>query len=276
MTSGERRAAKTAGEPGEAMTWKLEDGIVELAFHRPPANEIGTVWLAEMERFVAVLPQLAEARVLLLQSELPSGFSAGADLRELYERSAGLTVAESVAGVRDFLVRIHAVLKAIDAWPGPTIAAVHGVVFGGGLELALACDLVIADRMARFCLPELRLGLIPGFGGIPRLRREVGNAAIRDLLFTGRSLNASRAHAIGLVSQLCAEGQARRVARATAEQMRKFDPATLAEAKRFTKPVPEDELKEEIEVFCRLFARPAVQEALKRFVESREVQPYLP
>jgi enoyl-CoA hydratase/carnithine racemase len=258
------------------MTWTLADGIIELAFHRPPANEIGSLWLSEMERFVAALPGLDRARVLLVYSELPSGFCAGADLRELHERSAVLTAAESAAGVRDFLERIHAVFNALDASPIPTIAAVHGVVFGGGLELALACDLVIADKMARFCFPELRLGLIPGFGGIPRLRREVGNAAIRDLLLTGRSLNASRAHAMGLVSQLCAEGQAKRVARATAEQMKKFDPAAIAEAKRFTKPIPVEELKEEIDVFCRLFARPAVREALKRFVESREVQPYLP
>jgi len=107
--------------------------------------------------------------------------------------------------VRAFLERIHAVLNAIDAAPFVTIAAVHGACLGGGLELALACDMIIADKMARFAFPELRLGFIPGFGGIPRLKRDLGNALVRDLLFTGRTVNATRAHAVGLVAQLAGE-----------------------------------------------------------------------
>ena len=83
-------------------------------------------------------------------------------------------------------------MNAIDAAPLTTIAAVHGVTFGGGFELALACDLIVADKMARFCFPELRLGLIPGFGGIPRLKRDLGNAVVRDLLLTGRSIKRPR------------------------------------------------------------------------------------
>src|SRR6202163_5148523 len=96
-------------------------------------------------------------------------------------------------GVRDFLERIHRVLNLIDAAPLTTIAAVHGVTFGGGFELALVCDLIIADKMASFCFPELRLGLIPGFGGIPRLERDLGNAVVRDLLLSGRSFNTTNA-----------------------------------------------------------------------------------
>src|SRR5581483_5616353 len=126
-----------------------------------------------------------------------------------------LSPSERIRGVRDFLERIHRVLNTIDASPLITIAAVHGVTFGGGFELALACDLIIADKMARFCFPELRLGLIPGFGGIPRLRRDLGNAVVRDLLLTGRSFNATKAQAIGLVSQVVGEGEALKVARFT-------------------------------------------------------------
>ena len=84
-----------------------------------------------------------------------------------------------------------------------TIAAVHGVTFGGGFELALVCDIIIADQMARFCFPELRLGLIPGFGGIPRLKRDLGNAVVRDLLLTGRSFNVTKAQQIGLSEPDC-------------------------------------------------------------------------
>jgi enoyl-CoA hydratase/carnithine racemase len=136
--------------------------------------------------------------------------------------------------------------------------------------------LIIADKMARFCFPELRLGLIPGFGGIPRLKRDVGNAVVRDLLLTGRSFNATKAQQIGLVSQVVAEGEALRAARATAAQIGKFDRQTAVAAKQFIKPVPLDELRKEIDIFCELFSRPAVQAGLKKFVESTDAQPYLP
>ena len=175
---------------------------------------------------------------MIVHSTMKAGFSAGADLRELYEGSRGMDKAEAVRGVREFLRRIHGVMNALDAAPLTTIAAVHGVTFGGGFELALVCDIITADRMARFCFPELRLGLIPGFGGIPRLKRDLGNAAVRDLLLTGRSINATKAQAVGLVSQLTAEGEALRVARSTAAQVKKFDRATSAAAKRFIKPIP--------------------------------------
>ena len=130
--------------------------------------------------------------------------------------------------------------------------------------------------MARFCFPELRLGLIPGFGGIPRLKRDVGNAVVRDLLLTGRSINATKSQAVGLVSQVTSEGDALRIARATASQLRKFDRATAVAAKRFIKPIPYDELRQEIEIFCELFTQPAVEAGLRKFVESTDALPYLP
>ena len=262
---------------GNTLSWELTDGVVELVLHRQPNNEIGSATLEELERFVEAL-QAAEgqAHAVIIHSTLPSGFCAGADLRELYRRMQELPQAERMAGLRDFLQRIHKVMNALDASPLTTIAAVHGVTFGGGFELALACDLIIADKMARFCFPELRLGLIPGFGGIPRLKRDLGNALVRDLLLTGRSINATRAHAVGLVSQVTAEGQALKVARATAAQIKKFDRQTSAAAKQFIKPIPYEELKQEIKIFCELFTRPAVEAGLRKFVESTDAMPYLP
>ena len=262
---------------GRTLSWTLADGVVELALHREPCNEIGSATLEDLERFVEALQAVGnEAHALIIYSTLPSGFSAGADLRELYSRSQGMPPAERVAGVRNFLERIHRVLNLIDASPLTTIAAVHGVTFGGGLELALVCDLIIANKMARFCFPELRLGLIPGFGGIPRLKRDLGNAVVRDLLLTGRSINATKAQAVGLVSQVVGEGQALAVARLTAMQIGKFDRQTAITAKRFMKPIPYAELRQEIELFCELFSRPAVEEGLRKFVESTDALPYLP
>lgn len=262
---------------GKTLCWEWREGVIELTLDHEPGNEIGTAMLADLEMFVPAFGALApETSVCIIASARKSVFSAGADLRELYRGAAALPEKARLAGIRNFLERIHAVQNALDAAPFVTIAAVHGVCFGGGLELALACDIIIADKMARFAFPELRLGLIPGFGGIPRLKRDLGNAFVRDLLFTGRTVNATRAHAVGLVAQLAGEGEALRIARSTAAQITKFDAITRAAAKKFIKPVPHEELRREIDLFCELFARPAVMSALKKFVEDSGPMPYLP
>jgi len=262
---------------GEALRWEWRDGVLELTLDRVPANEIGTAMLRELEKFVGAARQLTtETSACIISSAQKSGFSAGADLRELYQGAVALNEKDRSAGVREFLERIHAVLNWLDEAPFVTIAAVHGVCFGGGLELALVCDVIIADKMARFAFPELRLGLIPGFGGIPRLKRDLGNGFVRDLLLTGRSVNATRAQAVGLVSQLVAEGEAFKLARATASQITKFDAGTRFAAKKFIKPIPREELRREIEIFCELFTRPAVMAGLKKFVENTGPMPYQP
>jgi enoyl-CoA hydratase len=262
---------------GQTLSWQIVNGAIELALHRDPCNEIGSLTLDELERFAAALPELVDnAHALIVHSPLKAGFSAGADLRELFQRGQSIEKSAAMRGVREFLERIHSVMNTLDALPLTTIAAVHGVTFGGGFELALVCDIIVADRMARFCFPELRLGLIPGFGGIPRLKRDLGNAVVRDLLLTGRSFNVMKAQQIGLVSQIAAEGEALRVARAAASQVGKFDKRTATAAKEFVKPIPYEELKREIDIFCDLYSRPAVEEGLRKFVENEGAQPYLP
>jgi enoyl-CoA hydratase len=262
---------------GQTLSWEQKDGVLELALHREPCNEIGSATLAELEKFTNALDQLeANAHALIIYSRQTPGFCAGADLRELYHRSQGMKPEAALQSVQQFLERIHRVMNRIDDSPLTTIAAVHGVAFGGGFELALVCDLIIADKLARFCFPELRLGLVPGFGGIPRLKRDLGNSVVRDLLLTGRSFNAAKTQQVGLISQVVGEGEALRVARATAAQLGKFDRGTSIAAKKFIKPIPYEELRREIDVFCELFTRPAVMAGLKRFVESTDAQPYLP
>src|SRR3989440_3854227 len=256
---------------GQALSWGLTDGVVELALHREPCNEIGLLTIEELERFAAALEKLNnEAHALIIYSSLKCGFSAGADLKELFQISQEMDRGQTAKGVRDYLERIHRVMNAIDASPLTTIAAVHGVIFGGGFELALVCDLIVADKMVRFCFPELRLGLIPGFGGIPRLKRDLGNAVVRDLLLTGRSFNAAKAQQIGLVSQVVGEGEALRTARATAAQLGKFDRQTANAAKEFIKPIPYEELRRGIDIFFGLFVQAAVAGGLSEFGECRE------
>jgi len=262
---------------GHTLSWELRDGVIEMALHREPLNEIGSQTLEELEKFVAVLDALShEAHALIIYSTLKGGFCAGADLRQLYGWFEEFGQSEVARHAREYLQRIHAVMNALDAAPLTTIAAVHGVTFGGGFELALTCDLIIADKLARFCFPELRLGLIPSFGGIPRLKRDVGNAVVRDLLLTGRSFNTTKAQQIGLVCQVVGEGEVLRAARATASQMAKFDRITTRSAKQFIKPIPLEELRQEIDIFCELLPKPAVHAGLKKFVENTTAQPYLP
>jgi enoyl-CoA hydratase len=262
---------------GKALRWTWCDGVVELTLDHEPLNEIGTVMLADLEKFAAAIPEIAlSTSACIIASARPGGFCAGADLKELYHGALPLPKTKRAAGVRSFLRRIHKVLNAIDEAPFITFAAVHGLCMGGGLELALVCDQIVADKMARFGFPELRLGLIPGFGGIPRLRRDVGNSLIRDLLFTGRTIKAESAHQAGLVAHLAGEGFVLQVARSMAMQVTKFDPDTRATAKKFIKPIPRAEIKEEIDCFCKLFNRPVVMESLRRFVETDDPMKHLP
>ncbi len=269
---------------GRAMRWSLRGDALEVDLCRTPCNEIGTTALAELELLATLVRAGAVgARALIFYSSVDRGFCAGADLRELHE---GLLARADEGGllgrlrtaheVRGFIDRIHAVFDTFDMAPITTIAATHGFVFGGGFELALTCDVIVADKSTRFAFPELRLGLVPGFGGIPRLRRDVGNAVVRDVLLTGRSISAKRAHEVGLVSQLVGRGKALGVARKVAEQAARFDPETTARAKAFSKPLPRAELAREKDLFLEMIASPVVAAALRKFVESDDVRPYLP
>ncbi|MGD8862565.1 MAG: enoyl-CoA hydratase/isomerase family protein [Myxococcales bacterium] len=255
--------------------WSEREGVLELALGHEPLNEIGTAVLAGLEEFLQVARERAP-RAVLIHSTLQRGFCAGADLRELHAAVAGRPYAEYRQDLSGFLDRIHAVMDGLDTLPCTTVGAVHGVCFGGGFELALALDVIVADPGARFCFPELRLGIIPGFGGIPRLKRELPNALVRDLLLTGRSIGAKRAGVLGLVAHVVGRGQALEVARDLARQAARFDPEVQNTAKSFIKPLPADELQEEKLRFLTLFENPRVVEALGAFVASEDPMPYLP
>jgi len=255
--------------------WQLRDGVFELELAQPPCNEVGLDLLEQLER-AADEVERSDVRAVIIHSGLPSGFCAGADLRGLHARMQGREPDEYLPELRQFIERIHALMSRVDRMGPTTIAALHGVCFGGGFEFALACDLLIADRTTRFGFPELRLGIIPCFGGIPRLRRELPNALVRDLVLTGRTLSAARAHELGLVSQLVAPGAALAVARSTARQVALFEPSVSQRAKRFIKPRLDAELAQERELFLSMAKEPTLRAALADFVTRTDAQPYLP
>ncbi len=268
---------------GQALRWSLEGEVLEVELRRTPCNELGTIALEELEALLRTLEWIAHrVRAVLFFSSVEKGFCAGADLVELQRGLRHLEPAAEVdersyANLRDFVDRIHRVFRRIDHLPVPTIAAVHGFCFGGGFELALCADVVIADRSARFCFPELRLGLIPGFGGIPRLKRKAGEALVLDLLLSGRSIQAQRAHALGLVSQVVGRGEALDTARRLAAQTLLYDRAAIFELKCFTKRNIDDELRAEREVFLKLLTSPTVRASLSDFVARKDdPHAYLP
>ncbi len=257
------------------MKWSQTQGVIEVELSQPPCNEIGTEMLSAFERMLSEI-DMASAHALILHSSTEAGFCAGANLRELHEGLVSRPQEEHAPELKRFLDRIHNVMNQLDEMSLVTIGVIHGVCFGGGFELALVCDQLIAETSARFCFPELRLGIIPCFGGIPRLKREVPNAVVRDLLLTGRSINAKKALGLGLVSQVVREGEGLNVARRVGEQVGKFSSEARLAAKKFIKPIPKKELEEEKEIALRLFQRPVVKDALEKFVNDQSQQPYLP
>ncbi len=257
------------------LQFSVSGGVCELVLQREPCNEIGEELTSALESWLDNL-DCDRLHTVILRSSVRGGFCAGADLRELHAGLVSIPASEHPVALRAFIDRIHSVMDRIDMLPVTTIGVVHGVCFGGGFELALTCDQIIAEKSARFCFPELRLGIIPGFGGIPRLRRDVGNATIRDLLLSGRSISAKRAHALGMIAQVVGRRDGLEAARSLAAQSGKFDPTARRAAKAFIKQLPREELDREKELFVELALRPPLLRALTKFVDSTDLRPYLP
>lgn len=168
--------------------------------NRPHArNALGNVFVSELLEALAQLREDQQVRVLLFRSAVKGVFCAGADLKERERMSA--------AEVGTFVQRLRGLMSEIAAFPAPTIAAMDGFALGGGLELALACDLRIAASSAVMGLIETTRGLLPGAGGTQRLPRCLGVALAKELIFTGRRLNGVQAHELGLVNHAVAQNE---------------------------------------------------------------------
>jgi len=170
-------------------------GVARLTLDRPPVNAIGEAWLGEFHRCLDQLAARSDWQLLHLRSA-QKAFCAGADLAEMRTRLASPQGVESMVDVAAGMQRLFARLEAL---PQVTLAEIGGAALGGGLELALACDLRIAANEAKIGLPEVRLGLVPGAGGTQRLTRLAGRATALRLILTGETLDGAGAEALGLV-----------------------------------------------------------------------------
>ncbi|HYS05425.1 MAG TPA: enoyl-CoA hydratase-related protein [Candidatus Dormibacteraeota bacterium] len=222
-TAAARRRPATA-LPARFRSLRVEssDGIAVVTIHRPEArNAINLEVVNEMHAALSGLADDARTRVLILTGSGRMAFASGADIRELRDRRA----ADALRGINSSL------FMTIERFPLPTIAAVSGYALGGGCELALACDLRIAGESARFGQPEVGLGIIPAAGGTYRLPRIVGAGRARELILTGRIIDADEALAIGLVNRLVPDERVLQEARATALVMARKGPLALRAAK---------------------------------------------
>ena len=233
---------------------------------RPKAlNALNTATLEQLEEALALVAQKPEVRGLIVTGAGEKAFVAGADIAEMMN----LNLEQSLA----FAARGHRVFDALERLHCPTLAAVNGFALGGGCELALTCDLIYASESARFGLPEVSLGIIPGFGGTQRLSRLVGRARAKELIFTGDMVDAAKAKDIGLALDVVPPGQLLAHCQAVIARIAKKGPLAVARAKRVIAQGADLPLAAanqlERDAFADLFQSSDRKEGMAAFLEKR-------
>lgn len=229
----------------------------------PPANAVSGAVVRGLSEALSAAETDDSCRALVITGAGPKFFSAGADIKEFGDDSEGITGAVELT-------------LAIEWSRLPVIAAVNGIAFGGGCELTLACDLRICSSTARFGQPEIKLGIIPGWGGTQRLPRLIGRAAATELLLLGDPIDAQRALQLGLVSEVVEPDELRAAALRWAETLGSRAPLALAATKRAMRegaalPIA-DALTLEQREFSALFSTEDAKEGISAFLQKRPAQ----
>ncbi len=241
--------------------------IALVTVNRPRAlNALNVQVVEELAQVLRDVRHDPAVRALIITGAGDRAFVAGADIAAMAEMS-------TVQGL-EFCRLGHRVLQSMEELPVPIIAAVNGFALGGGLELAMACDMVIASDKARFGQPEINLALIPGFGGTQRLPRRIGHPRARHLILTGEMIDAKTALEWGLINQVVAPDKLLETARELAEKIAGKSPLTVREAKAAliaAATMTEDAgLKLEQQAFGVCFGSADRVEGTKAFVEKRD------
>ena len=241
-------------------------GVATLRLQRPKAlNALGPEMLAALDRALDEVESDEAVRSVVITGSGERAFSAGADI-------TAMAAMGPVEG-HDYSRLGHAVLGRLDDLRVPAVAAVNGVALGGGLELALACDLIVAAERARLGLPEITLGLIPGFGGTQRLVRRCGLARARELVYLGTMVGAAEGLRLGIVDRVVPDDRLADEAAALAGELATRAPVALRQAKRATRAAAETDLaaglRYEVEAFATVFATEDRVEGLRAFLDKR-------
>jgi enoyl-CoA hydratase len=253
--------------PSNLITESLERGVRVLKISRPKAlNALNTETLRELKEVLTKESRDSATRVLVLTGDGEKAFIAGADIAEMKDKSASEGIAFAQLG--------HEVSKLLELMPKPTVAAVNGFALGGGTEMAIACDFIVASDKAVFGQPEVGLGIIPGFGATLRLAKFVGLPRAKELIYSGRRLKADEALALGLVNHVypAAEFWARTVE--LAQSIAAQSHGAVARAKQLLNEFAEStglnfKLDAEAQAFGQLFGSPDQREGMSAFVEKR-------
>ena len=242
--------------------------VAHLELVNPPLNLVTRELLADLDAALATLEAApaGDVRVVVVTGSGERAFSAGSHVGE-FESQRG-------AAGRDRHVLEEGVARRLAQLPMPTIAAIEGNALGGGLELALCCDLRIAASRARLGLPEVRLAVTPGAGGTQRLPRVVGPARAKELILTGRVIGAEEAARIGLVHEVVADGEARHRADQIAAEIADRGPLAVREAKRLIDAACDVDLDAglaaELEASVRIFETEDMLEGARAFFAKRD------
>jgi enoyl-CoA hydratase len=256
----------TNNTPWTRLRVEREGAMATVTLDRPEVlHALDAVMFDDLESAFAELAADPGVRVILLTGSGERAFAAGADIRALSETDSSSGRATSERGQSVFL--------QIDRCGKPVIACVNGVALGGGCELALACTFRIASERARLGLPELKLGLIPGYGGSQRLPRLIGKSAALRLMLTGAAVDATEALRLGLVDEVVPAGELMIRARAIAESIAAMAPLAIsgamqAVARGESLPI-DDAMKVESEIFGQLCGTYDKGEGLAAFLEKR-------
>lgn len=245
----------------------INDHIATLTINRPKSlNALNTEVLNELYMAVQSVAADESIRALIITGSGEKAFVAGADIAELAELNP--------LQAKYFVANGHKAMAALQDLAIPVIAAVNGFALGGGLELALSCDFIYASENAKFGLPEITLGLIPGFGGTQRLARLIGKNMAKEMIFTGKMISAEEAASLGLVNLVAPPAELMVEARKTATAMAAKGKVSLNMAKQMINQGMDLDLatgcKMEIDGFGLCVASEDAKEGTRAFLEKRK------
>ena len=250
--------------------WSGENGLATLVIDRPPLNPLSHQAKAEMLGCLEEIAADRTIRCVILHGAGGRAFSVGADIKEFPDMVAR-------HGVRDHAVQEHTLYNRIDFFPIPTIAAIEGHCLGGGLELALACDLRVASETSRLGMPEVKLGVFPAGGGTERLPRLIGEARAREMIYTGEPVDAREAWRLGLVNRVAPTGKALEAAQELGHTIAERPGITLRTVKAvMDRGLCMDLLEAQqisVEAISELFLSDTVRENVRAFLEKRPPKP---
>jgi enoyl-CoA hydratase len=246
--------------------FKIEEQIATITFNRPEVlNALNEASLKELSHAIDNVAEDGDIRVLILTGAGDKSFVAGADIREFLKFNALKAKLFSEMG--------HGLVNKLQEMPIPVIAAVNGFALGGGCEVVIACDFIYASENAMFGLPEINLGIIPGFGGTQRLPRLIGKNRAKEMIFTGKMIPATEAQAMGLVNKVCAQDELMDEVLNVAKIIISKGKVSLRAAKQAINTGMDVDLKTgcriEIDAFAICQASPDAKEGTQAFLEKR-------